>query len=199
MATIGLSKPYYALYSASGNTVTYSSPGFLGKATELSVEIESADDNNLFADNGIAESDNQFAGGSLSITVDDLLQSAIKTVLGVQTQAITSETITTADPEWLVYNEDQVIPYVGFGGIIKKKVNGAIKYVALVLTKVQFKNQNDEATTQEDEIEWQTQALEGTIMRDDTAKKGWRYLSSLMDTEADALAAIQTILGTPQA
>ena len=37
MATIGLSKPYYALYSASGSTVTYSGGGLLGKAAIIPV------------------------------------------------------------------------------------------------------------------------------------------------------------------
>ena len=40
MATIGLSKPYYAIYSNDGNTVTYSDGGLIGKATELTLELE---------------------------------------------------------------------------------------------------------------------------------------------------------------
>ena len=40
MATIGLSKPYYALYQESGGTVTYSGGGLIGKATEMSLELE---------------------------------------------------------------------------------------------------------------------------------------------------------------
>ena len=36
MATIGLSKPYYAKYSNTGSTVSYSNGALLGKYTELS-------------------------------------------------------------------------------------------------------------------------------------------------------------------
>ena len=39
MATIGLSKPYYALYQESGGTVTYSGGGLIGKATEMSLSL----------------------------------------------------------------------------------------------------------------------------------------------------------------
>ena len=51
MATIGLSKPYYAIYSATGSTVSYKDGGVMGKATEANVEIETTEDNNLYGDN----------------------------------------------------------------------------------------------------------------------------------------------------
>ena len=56
MAKIGLSKPYFAKYSNTGETVTYSGGALMGKAVELSIELEGADDNILYADNGPAES-----------------------------------------------------------------------------------------------------------------------------------------------
>ena len=52
---------------------SYSDGGLLGKAVELSMELEGADANILYADNGPAESASQFAGGTLTITTDDLL------------------------------------------------------------------------------------------------------------------------------
>ena len=68
MATIGLSKPFYAIYAASGATVSYTSGGVLGKAVELSMELEGGDANILYADNGPAESATTFGGGTLTIT-----------------------------------------------------------------------------------------------------------------------------------
>ena len=66
MATIGLSKPYYAIYSNTGATVNYASGAVMGKATEANIEIETTDDNNLYADNAIAETDRSFSGGTLT-------------------------------------------------------------------------------------------------------------------------------------
>ena len=54
MAKIGLSKPYCAKYSNTGETVNYSGGALMGKAVELSIELEGADDNILYADNGPA-------------------------------------------------------------------------------------------------------------------------------------------------
>lgn len=194
MATIGLSKPYYAKYSNTGTTVTYSGGALIGKAVELSMELEGGDTNILYADNGPAESANEFAGGTLTLTTDDLLPEAMLAILGVKQQTITDEAITTENAAWLVFDDDQNTPYGGFGGIIKKQQNNVTKWVALVYTKIQFQNSGDAATTQGETIEWQTPELTATLMRDDTAKHAWRYISTPLDTEAEAEAAIKQIL-----
>ena len=194
MATIGLSKPYYALYQESGGTVTYSGGGLIGKATEMSLELEGADANILYADNGPAESDNQFAGGTLTISTDDLLPEPMLAILGLVEEEMTLEEASTATPKWIVYNDDQAIPYVGFGGIIKAKQSGVTKWIAVVLTKIQFANPGINAVTQGETIEWQTKELTATVMRDDSTKHKWQMQSTPMDTEADAEAAIKKAL-----
>ena len=47
LVTTGFSKPYVALYSASGANVTYSSGMELERGVEVSIEAEAADDNNF--------------------------------------------------------------------------------------------------------------------------------------------------------
>ena len=81
MAKIGLSKPYAAMYSATNNTVTYTKGALIGKAVDLSIELEGADDNVLYADNGVAESANTFSGGSFTLTTDDLMPSVMVNIL----------------------------------------------------------------------------------------------------------------------
>lgn len=194
MATIGLSKPYYALYGATGSTVTYSGGGLLGKATELSLELEGADTNVLYADNAPAESDNQFAGGTLNITTDDLLPEPMKAILGITEKAM-DESASSSTDKWLVFDDSQSIPYVGFGGVIKVKQGGVVKWIALVLTKVQFTNPGVAATTQGETIEWQTKSLSATVMRDDSTAHVWQMQSTPLATEAAAEAAIKKALG----
>lgn len=194
MATIGLSKPYYAIYSATGSAVSYSDGGLLGKAVELSMELEGADANILYADNGPAESASQFAGGTLTITTDDLLPAPTAAILGLELQTITNEDITTATPKELVFGDAQVIPYVGFGVIVKKQQSNATKWMGIVYPKVQFANPGIEATTQGETIEWQTPELTATIMRDDTTSHVW-CRHALLDSEADAEAYVKQLLG----
>ena len=105
MATIGLSKPYYAIYNANGTTVTYSEGGLIGKATEMTLELEGAEANILYADNGPAESDNQFAGGTLTLSTDDLLPTPMLAILGLQQETIESvDGVTTEGAAWICYH-----------------------------------------------------------------------------------------------
>ena len=59
-----------------------------------------ADDNILYADNGPAETANVFAGGTVTLTTNDLLPEVMLSVLGVLEEAMTNEAIKTKDPKW---------------------------------------------------------------------------------------------------
>ena len=195
MAIIGLSKPYFAPYSYTGaGNPTYSGGFSIGKAVELSLELEGGEANNFYADNSIAESDNQFAGGTVTLTTDDLLPVPMMGILGLKMQPISLDGGTTQNPQWIVFDDDQSAPYGGLGGIVKKQINNVQKWVAIVFTKTQFSNPGLEAVTQGETIEWQTTELTATIMRDDSAKHTWRMQSTPMDTEADAEAAVKQML-----
>lgn len=188
MATIGLSKPMYAIYNAADGAVSYTNGGILAKAVEFSTEIDDTEDNNLYADNGIAESDRSFAGGSLSITTDELTQEASAAILGLTAKAVTIDGLTGVTE--LVYDDEQTTPYLGFGVIIKKKHNNAYKFRAVVFHKIMFSIPAEAATTQGETIEWQTPELSATIMRDDSEKHAWKSEATL-DSEADAIKYIQ--------
>lgn len=195
MATIGLSKPYYAIYAEAGGVVSYSDGAVMGKATEANISIETTEDNNLYGDNGLAETDRRFANGTLTLSTTDLSQEVSKAILGLAEQAITGiDGVTDTSVKELVYDDAQVTPYLGVGFIIKKKVNGAYKWRGVVLPKVMFSVPEDAATTQGESIEWQTPELTGTIMRDDSATHVWKK-EATFTTEAQAEAYIKARLG----
>lgn len=195
MATIGLSKPYYAIYAEAGGVVSYSDGAVMGKATEANISIETTEDNNLYGDNGLAETDRRFANGSLTLSTTDLSQEVSKAILGLTEQAITGvDGVTDTSVKELVYDDTQVTPYLGVGFIIKKKVNGAYKWRGVVLPKVMFSVPEDAATTQGESIEWQTPELTGAIMRDDSATHVWKK-EATFTTEAQAEAYIKARLG----
>lgn len=199
MATIGLSKPYYGIYSASGTAVSYTDGAVMGKATEANIEIDTTEDNNLYGDNAIAEADRSFAGGTLTLSTTDLSQEVSKAILGLKESAITGiEGVTDTSVKELIYDDDQSTPYLGVGFIIKKKVNGAYRWRAVVLTKVMFSVPADAATTQGESIEWQTPELSATIMRDDSATHMWKR-EATFTTEVQAEAYIKARLGITEA
>ena len=199
MAVIGLSKPYYGIYKATGNAVSYENGAVMGKATEANIEINTTEDNNLYADNGIAETDRSFAGGTLNLSTDDLSQEVTKAILGLTETAITGiEGVTDTSVKELVYYDTQNTPYLGVGFIVKKKVGGTYKWRAVVLCKVMFSVPADAATTQGESIEWQVPELSSTIMRDDSETHMWKR-EATFTTEAQAEAYIKARLNITEA
>ncbi len=194
MAKIGLSKPYYAKYTENNGNVTYSGGAKIGKAIELNMSLEGQEENNLYADNAIAESANSFGGGTLTLTTDDLLPEPMIGILGVKETEITSEAVKTEGAKWLVFDDAQDTPYVGFGGIIKAQQGNKTKWIAIVYPKIKFQNTGDAAVTQGESIEWQTPELTATLLRDDTVNHEWRRMSTPLDTEAEAEAVIKEFL-----
>lgn len=187
MAKIGLSKPYYAKYVNTDGVVSYTGGGLFAKAIEFSASIESSEEDNLYADNMIAESDRSFKSGKINVTTDDIEQAATAAILGITPKSITIGENTITE---LVYDDDMVVPDLGFGIIIKKKVNGALKWRAVILHKIKFNIPEDAAKTQGESIEWQTPSIEGVIMRDDSSKHAWKS-EATFDTEANAEAYIK--------
>lgn len=178
----GFSKPYVAIYGESGGVVSYTSTQILARGVNVDLSIDSADDNNFYADNVVAESaTGMFGGGTVTLTVDGLLTAAEKLILGLP----------TADGDgWTAYGDAMSIPYCGVGFVVRYMSDGVTTYVPVILTKVKFSVPNLSAATQEDEIDWQTQELTATIMRDDTADHNWKYVGNGVSTEAAAETAI---------
>ena len=196
MAMIGVSKPYVAVYSNNGSTVSYTGLTTIGKYTNLDISLDDAGNNDFYADNGIAESDAQsFGGGTVTITTSNLDPATLKTVLGLVEESIAATIATTTPtPKWMVMSDGQSVPYVGIGGIIKMQIDGEIKYQAVVLNKVMLRNPSLSIATQGETIEWQTPTLEGRIYRSDASDHRWNQISTYLDSEADAIAAITSVL-----
>ena len=194
MAKIGLSKPRAATYTASGDTVTYSNPIVLGKYTAFNMDVGSNNDNDLYADNAIAETDPTFQDGTATLTTDDLAADIMAAVLGLTTEEIEAEGVTTEGASWMVWGDSQSVPYLGIGGVIKRKQNGSILWQGFVLPKVQFQNPAFALETQGETISWQTQEITANIMRSDAADHRWFMLSSEFTTEAEADAAVLAFL-----
>lgn len=192
----GFSKPYVALYGESGGVVSYSSGQVLARGVSVSVSPEGAEDaNNFYADNVLAESvqGGRFTGGTVTLTVDGLLAPAEKLVYGLPTAS--SLTVGTESVSVYKYDDDADYPYCGVGWVTRYMSDGTEYFVGTVLKKVAFQPKGDEAATQEEDIDWQTQELTATIMRDDSAKHEWKEFTADLATELAAENAVRVMLG----
>lgn len=199
MAMIGVSNPVFALYNATGNTVTYSDGGVLGKATSIDLTINTSEDNNLYADNGIAETDRQFSDGTITLGTDDLSQEVTEAILGaIKTALADMDGVTDTDVNELVYDDRMTYPYLGIGFIIKGQKNNVPYWRGVMLPKVMFSVPGDSVTTQGETIEWQTPELTGTILRDDTENHAWKK-EARFTTEGQAAAYLKSRLNITDA
>lgn len=190
----GFSMPYVATYSASGSTITYTGASQLARGVSVAIAIESGDGSTFYADNVAAEgTGGVFTGGTVTLTVDGLKDAARKLIEGLANP--TEVTVGSDTVDVYSYDTDQVIPYVGIGFVARYMENGVTTYVPVVLTKCQFDVDGMEAATQAESVEFQTQELTATIMRDDSAKHCWRKIAEAQETETAAVAVIQKLLG----
>lgn len=184
---IGFSQPYVAVYAASAGVVSYSGGQKLARGVSVSLDVSTTDENIFYADNQAAETaGGVFSDGTVNLTVDGLLLAAHRLIRGLP----------AADEDgWTPDGDATVVPYVGIGYITKYMSGGVVVFVPTVICKARFNVPPEDAETQGEEINWQTQELTASILRDDTAAHNWRYLGQEFATEAAALTALQTKLG----
>ena len=192
----GFSMPWVALYANSGGTISYSGGMPLARGVSVSLDVEASSDNDFYADNVLAETDTQgFSGGTVTLTVDGLKDAARKLIMGITaTKSVTVGTDGTVVFEQ--YDDTQAIPYVGVGFVARYMEDGVTSYVPYILNKVKFNPEGLEAATQEEEIDWQTTELEGSIMRDDSTAHAWKLIGAAQTSEAAAVDAYKAILST---
>lgn len=184
--TTGFSKPYVAKYANTTGTNVYTDGMLLARGVSVSVEADSVDDNNFYADNIIAESEKgNITGGTLTLTVDGLSTEAKKLILGLP----------NASGSWVAYGDEADPPYVGVGFIRRTMNLGSTSYWGVVFPKCKFTYFNEDAETSEEQINWQTLELEATFLRDDTTHHNWKMVSSSgYSTESAAEAAVKAYL-----
>lgn len=200
MVTTGFSKPYVAEYKTTAGAAsnTYANGMLLGRGVNNTFEVDSGEDNNFYCNNIVGETaEAQFTSGAVTVTVDGLEHAAATLILGLPTP-ISFEV--GEEPVQLQGYAGMKNPYVGYGYIRRTMMHGVTGYWPVIHPKVRFKIPNDSAATQEATIDWQTQELTATILRDDTAKNEWKYTSSKpFDTEAEAEAVLKAYFNVADA
>lgn len=191
----GLSSTYVALYNNNGGTVTYTSGMELARSVAFDPQIETQGDDNVFyASNSAAETaPKRFRRGTLNLTVDGLFHEAEALIMGLTSQ----KTVTVGEKTVTVYGsgDSQVIPYVGVGSVIRSMSNGIEIYQAHMYTKARFAQFAVGAQTEGESIDWQTQALSATLMRDDTPAHNWQFVSQPCATALEAENVLRVLLG----
>ena len=175
--TTGFSLPYVALYSQVGGVVTYSSGQKLARGVSVAVDATVVEDNNFY-------------GGTLTLTVDGLDMAARRKIFGLPAAASAG-----TYSGWTAFGDEATMPFVGVGFIRRIMYQGTTYYQAVLFPKCKFAYDGEDAATQEDQISWQTRELSATFMRDDTAHHNWKYVHETQFTsESAAETALKALM-----
>ena len=145
----------------------------------------------LYANDGLAETDYSFKKGTLSLTVAD------------DDDKLCAELLGNADKEGEVTsNIADAAPEFGYGHIIPKMVGGARKFKVEFFPRVKFTKITSDNKTRGESVEFSTTAVEGTVFPLETALNGLEAGDWEKHQTFDDLAAAEKYLDgllTPKA
>ena len=179
MAKIGLRYPIFAQVEDdnNGGVPIYKEGKVIGRAMSADVAW-SRSNNKLYADDGVAESDNSITGGTVTIGVDDLKDEVMAYLLGGR--------IVTEDGHTEYIDNGDGGPVGGLGYIRVRKLRGKVEYIAYWIYRVSFALGDESASTKGENIEWQTATIQGDMegIQGESAMPEYRVHATFATAEA---------------
>ena len=198
MAGIGLYGVYYAKATISDGVLTGYSGGVktMGKAISATFEPAAANENPLYANNGIAEKDaGAGGGGTLTLTLDRLTQDAYADLFGLTVKAAT--VLTDVGGTGFDYGGNEIGNDVGVAFVKwSQENNDRSHYQAVIFSRVLFNAPSDSYQTLGESVEWQTPEFNGTVSGGAvTGSLPWKKVYDFPTQEA-CIAFITTFFGS---
>lgn len=186
MAKIGLNNFRWSkLTEADDGSAEYDGAKKLGKAVECKVSIEN-NSAELYAEDGLAESDYSFKKGTITLGIDEEDDSIFAKLLGHTIAADSEE-----NAGEVVKKDTDTPPFVGVGRVITKMVNGVYKYKAEFLPKVKFSEPSPEEKTKGENVEFATTSIEGAVHK--LADGTW-CKAKTFETKAEAITYVENLM-----
>ena len=190
---VGMMYPVWAPLTAhtEGAMPTYGTGRILQEARNATV-TRNYDNNPLYGDDRIVDSDNGLNSLTISFESTGLSDADRKAVLGEEDYGTSG-----VSGQWVSDNET---PWGGFGYIRKMRENGTKKFEAWFTLKIKFQEESQATNTKEGSISWGTPTLNGTaagLYVDSSDKQRYQLhktFSAIADAKAwlNALANIST-------
>lgn len=109
----------------------------------------------LFANDSLAESDNSFIDGAITVTIADDEDEFVATMLGNK----------IGEDKEVTSNIEDIAPEIGYGHIIPKVYGGVRKYKVEFFPRIKFSKITSDNKTKGASVEFSTSTLEGKVMR----------------------------------
>ena len=179
MPSFGAKNPYFCKIKEEpeGTLPVYEGdPVKIGRLVKADLTIQMAS-GKIFADDGLAESVDEFASGSVAMETDDILDSAASVIYG-----------TTVDGKTVHYNIKDDPPSGGLAYYKKLMRKRKVLYKGLFHPLVKASLGNDSASTKTDSITFGTSSTNFTVFA--AANGDWR-ITEEFDTEEEAIAWVK--------
>jgi phi13 family phage major tail protein len=151
MARIGMQGMKYGLFEVNSETAYQEPKEFKGAiSAEISPNIASA---NLYADDELMEYASAFQDATITLTAADDTDDVFADLLGR----------TKEGSRWITTINDKV-PYVGYGYIVSKIIDGIPKFLVQFFPKVKFSQFVPSAGTKGESMDFKTISVDGKIL-----------------------------------
>lgn len=159
MAHIGMKYPVAAPLNEGG---TYGQGFVIGRAINFT-GTPNKNEVDLYADDGVAESDKSMKDIGTSLNVDDIELKTQAQLLGHEYKEPTEGDgdSNPGTPEEMISGSDDVAPYFGVGFYKRRRKNNVTTFTVIWLHKVQHGEPTENAETKGDTTNFQTPTIEG--------------------------------------
>jgi len=191
---VGLMYPVFAplVSHQEGSMPVYGTGVVIQEARNVNISKTYAD-NPLYGDDRIVDDDNGLTALGMSFEPTGLSDSDRVLLFGEKTISVGGVT---------AYAEgDNETPYGGFGYIRRMRENGVKKFEGWIVLKIKFQEENQNTTTKEGNIQWNTPTLNGraaSLLVDSSDEQKFR-VHFTFENIAAAKAWINTVLNVPAA
>ena len=199
MPQFGLRNIYAAKYVNTSGTITYTNPQHVGDAMTANLELRYAE-GRLYAEDALAEYMRKAVGGTISIGVKYIKQTAQQLLFGVQTKnrnityTPTGTTVTaTATATSVVNGGSDLGQYVGLAFYAPDMVDGTKKFTCVFVKKCLFGPPSMSLQTMGENIQFNTPTTSGEFLADDSTAQDL-FEVAIVDDENAAKAWITAVL-----
>lgn len=177
-----------AEYTRSGNAVSYGTPESVGDAMNCNLELRFAE-GRLYAESSLAEFIKKASGGTISIGVKYIPESAQQLMFGATetTRSAGSKTISG-----LRFGAKDKSKYVGVAFYAPDMIDSVEKYTCVFVAKAMFGTPSMAYKTKGDSISFNTPTTTGEFLADDTDNQTLLE-TAVCDTVDDAVAWCEAV------
>lgn len=190
---------YCARYVNTAGSISYTSPQQVGDAMTANIEVRYAE-GRLYAESTLAEYMRKAVGGTISLGIKYIKDSAQQLMFGSRTKSRNisytptgSTTSTTVSATSLVLGGQDEGTYVGVGFYAPDMVDGVKKYTCVLVKKALFGPPSMSLQTAGENIQFNTPVTSGEFLADDSTTQDL-FEIAVVDDENAAIAWVTAAL-----